>query len=126
VLANIDGVTSNYVIPGDSLLAYSNLDTATNKIATDIYAMRLNGTNSLSFNFQSNTAVPGTYPLRGCYIAAGGTTGTSQTIVTASPTITITEFGPPVTGFVAGSFAIQMNFSGTVRNVSVSFRVHRY
>jgi len=125
VQATIDGVSLNYIVPADSLTAYSYPDSF-NTVSTNVFAMRLNGSNPVGFSFKSNAATTGIYPLISCYIVAGGTTGTSQSIVTASPTITITEFGPAVSGFVAGNFAIQMNFAGTIRNVNVNFRVRRY
>jgi len=122
----IDGTASSYIIPGDSLISYSFLDSISNGIRVYVYAMRLNGSNPAQFSFSSPTASPGSYALLNCYVAAGGATGASQTIVSASPTITITEYGPAATGFIAGNFSIQMNFSGTIKNVIVSFRVRRY
>jgi hypothetical protein len=49
----------------------------------------------------------------------------SQQIVTVNPTMNLTGYGVPVTGFAEGNFNVWMNFGGTNRNVVCTFKVRR-
>jgi hypothetical protein len=122
----IDGIPENFVAPADLFSAMDSVATAPWQFKTDVRAERRTpGGNALYgvlFNFSNNQA-PGTLPLNYCMVRTG--IGVTQQIVTANPTINITAFGPPNTGFIEGNFAIQMDFAGTIRNVSCNFRIRR-
>jgi hypothetical protein len=119
----IDGVPGNFVEPPDNLMF---IDSGAANVTKTIYAYRGNsgGTNTsfVSFSFAGNT--PGTYPLINCSIGTSPN-GASQAIVSPSPTITVTAFGPPTTGFVEGNFNVQMDFAGTTKTVACTFRIRR-
>jgi hypothetical protein len=123
----IDGTPYNYASPPDNI--FLNDSTATGGTNLSVFATRQNaGTTSYStFRFQSN-GTTGVFPLQHCMINLNGTNGgpgVGEQILTPNPTITITTFGPPVTGFIEGSFSVQMNFGGTPKNVVCTFRVRR-
>lgn len=82
-----------------------------------------NLTSSFNLSFTDPTGIPGNFPITSCNIFASP--DVSQQIVSPSPIVTITTFGSPVTGFIAGNFAMQMMFGATPKNVSGSFRVKR-
>lgn len=46
-------------------------------------------------------------------------------ILAPDPTVNITTYGPPFTGFVEGNLNVQMNFAGITKNVVCTFRVRR-
>jgi hypothetical protein len=122
----IDGNPFNFSSPPGSINSIDSTGTGAYTNKSFIYANQQGGGNVLnitSFNFDNN-ALPGTYPLSSCFISIN-MSSTSQ-IITASPTVTITSFGLPVTGFIEGSFTIQMNFPGSIiKNVACTFRVRR-
>lgn len=121
----IDGVPNNFVAPPDNIISF---DSASPANSTTIYATSTSGgtpNNARYFNMHfSNNGTPGTFPISGCFVNFGTTAG-SQQIISTSPTVTITTFGPPTTGFIEGSFNVQMNFGGTPKTVSCNFRVRR-
>ncbi len=80
-------------------------------------------TTGFNLSFSDPTAITGTFPINSCNIMANPVV--SQQIVSPSPTVNITTFGPPVTGFIVGNFTIQMMFGATPKNVSGNFRVKR-
>ena len=120
----IDGVSTVYTSPPDFINSVDSVSTGTYSNKTLISATRQNtgGTSYFAFSFLNN-AVPGTYPLTNCFIVSTPTT--IATIITPNPTVTTTVFGPPVSGFIEGSFNIQMMVGATPKNVICTFRVKR-
>ena len=122
----IDGTPLNFAAPPDN---FNSSDTTTAGIYSNrtwISAFRQNAGTALyvTFSFNNNSVAANGLPLNSLSIN-GGPGLSSQQIVTASPTVNVTTFGPPTTGFVDGNFSIQMDFSGTVKNVICNFRVRR-
>ena len=116
----IDGSPVSYAQPPDSLTAYLNGTTRS------VWTLRLDppgSNNSSSFTYTDLTT-PGTTPLLSCSINTAS--NTSQQILTASPVVNITAFGPVITGFIEGNFNIQMNFGGTPKTVTCNFKLRRY
>lgn len=125
----IDGTPTVYTAPPDNINASDSASTGAYSNKTNVFAFGVgsgggNTTYYTSFNF-SNNMVPGSgLPLNFAVVSSGPSVF-SQQIITPNPTVTVTTFGPPVTGFIEGNFNIQMNFSGTPRNVVCTFRVRR-
>ena len=122
----IDGSPVNYATPPDEIFMSDSLANPPYTNKPSIYTLRPNSggtTTYSSFTFSSN-ASPGVYPLLNCFINAGPN-NIAQQIITANPTVNVTTFGPPVTGFIEGNFNVQLNFSGTPKNVICNFRVRR-
>jgi hypothetical protein len=121
----IDGVPTNFVAPPDNIASVDSSNAPppyTNN--TSIYGSRQGGGTSsfISLTFPNNS-IAGTYPITYCMIGINNTTSTG--IVSPSPVVNVTTFGPAVTGFVEGSFSIQMNIGGTPKNVTCTFRAKR-
>jgi hypothetical protein len=113
-------------MPPDNINSHDTLSIPPYSNTTNVNAMRtgIPGTTIYSaFTFSSNGVPASGLPLFFCMVNVG--TESSQQILTPSPTVTVTTFGPPLTGFIEGSFNIQMNFSGTPKNVVCNFRVRR-
>ncbi len=122
----IDGSPINFTAPPDEIRATDTLTGGTFSNNTYIIAMKQSGgtsTSYTSFSF-ANNAIAGTYPIGFCNISAGNSVFAQQ-IISPSPMVTITAFGPVATGFIEGNFTIQMNFSGVTKNVTCTFRVRR-
>ena len=120
----IDGVPNNFVSPPDDIMTF---DSAAPSNSTTIYATGNGNTPNTARYFSmhfTNNGNTGTFPISSCYMSFG-TAGGAQQIVSTSPTVTITTFGPPNTGFIEGNFSVVMNVSGTNRTVSSTFRVRR-
>jgi hypothetical protein len=123
----INGNPYTYATPPDNIF-FSDSTIAGTSSAT-VYATKVNtgggstNTTYSTFRFETNGAT-GVKPLQQCRISAGPL-GVAEVIVTPSPTINITTYGPPVTGFIEGNFNIQMNFAGTPKTVVCTFRVRR-
>jgi hypothetical protein len=80
------------------------------------------------FSFSHNNS-PGTYPVVG-YIKVTDRAGNMPRwteILTPNPTLNITTFGPPVTGYIEGNFNLLMKYPGpnTTRNILCTFKVKR-
>jgi hypothetical protein len=122
----VDGTPYNYVSPPDNFSYVDSVATGTYSNLTTIFAFRQNaGTTSFSsFAFSNNAVAAAGLPLSSVRLTLSATVS-SQTIVTANPLINVTTFGPAGTGFVEGNFNIQMDFAGTIRNVTCNFRVRR-
>jgi hypothetical protein len=119
----IDGTPYTYASPPDNI---NISDTASSGSGdATVYATKTPGSNTAYsyFRFASNGAT-GVKPLNQVRISAG-TLGVAEVIVTPNPTVNITTYGPPVTGFVEGNFNIQMNFGGAPKTVVCTFRVRR-
>ncbi|HSU27411.1 MAG TPA: carboxypeptidase-like regulatory domain-containing protein [Chitinophagaceae bacterium] len=123
----VDGAPSNYTSPPDNINMSDSMPSPPYSQKPMIYGYAPgsgNTSNYSSFTFSSN-ASPGVYPLLSCFLSTGPSS-MSQQILTSSPTITITNFGAPVTGFIEGNFTIQMNFAGTPKTVVCNFKVRRH
>lgn len=125
----IDGTPTVYTAPPDNINEIDTATTGTYSNKTMVFAVRTGGgggtnTSYSTFTFSNNSA-PGTgLPLQSAFINAGTSPpSSSQQILTPNPTVTVTTFGPPVTGFIEGNFTVQMNFGGTPKNVVCTFRV---
>ncbi len=117
----IDGTPYNFVEPPDNLTLVDS--GALNNNKKTLYASRSAGSNnSMDFTFPATST--GNFNLSACWIYLGAGMS-SQQIVSANPAVTVSEFGAVTTGYIAGSFNVQMNFSGTTRTVTCNFRVRR-
>jgi hypothetical protein len=122
----IDGSPVNFTAPPDEISSNDSTSTGVFSNKTYVFASKqIPGSfgNYVNFGFNNN-AIIGLYPINNCNVSIGNTQNSSQ-ILTASPTVTITTFGPVTTGFIEGNFSIQMNFSGSTKNVVCTFRVRR-
>jgi hypothetical protein len=120
----IDGTPYNFASPPD-FIAISDSSSIGPASAMIYGAQGTAGMNALftSFRFTSNGA-PGVKPLLEARVSITAL-GVAEVITTASPTVTITAYGPAPAGFVEGTFNVQMNFGTTSRNVICTFRVRR-
>lgn len=123
----IDGTPYNIVSPPDQV---NVTDSATNipRNAT-IFGIRSggggNGTTSVSsFSFDHAGVVASNLNLTRVSIFLSQTVS-SQQIITQNPTMNLTAYGPPITGFIEGNFNVIMNFNGTNRNVVCTFKARR-
>ncbi len=123
----IDGTPYNIVSPPDQV---NVTDSATNipRNAT-IFGIRAggggNGTTSVSsFSFDHAGVVASNLNLTRVSIFLSQTVS-SQQIITQNPTMNLTAYGPPITGFIEGNFNVIMNFNGTNRNVVCTFKARR-
>jgi Carboxypeptidase regulatory-like domain len=126
----VDGAPYSFVSPADSVVGYS-----TGQTPPPPYSHRLtvNGTRSSGvgslysafFNVASN-ATPGTGLLMSIAVNLPGF-ASQQIITPASPPVTLTTFGAPISGYIEGDFAIVMASAGggPNKNVSCRFRVRR-
>lgn len=129
---NVDGIPFSYVeFPPDQVMAFDSVATGGFTTKTTVYGADVtNGSvESSRFTF-SNNEVPGTYPLSTDPFDVDITNGTTillKLFVSATPTITITTFGPVGTGFIEGNFSQQMRAGPTapIQNVQCTFRVKR-
>jgi len=119
----IDGNPFSYASPPDNVFSNDSLLSGGNIVS--VIGIKNTGSNAnySSFNFSSNGSL-GVHPLNYCRVAAG-TMGIAETILTTNPTINITTFGAPVSGFVEGNFNVQMSFGGTPKTVICTFRARR-
>ena len=122
----IDGTPVNFTDPPDTFIYNDTIGSPPYSANTMIYAYRQNAGTTFytSFSFSNNGVVANGLPINSL-VVNGGPGLISQQIVTANPTLNVTVFGVPLSGFVEGNFAIQMNFSGTTRNVVCNFRARR-
>lgn len=124
----IDGNPFVYTSPPDNINEMDSAATGTYSNKTAVYAIKTGGgtipptTSYSNFEFSNNSVAGTSLPLNYAFINAGANTVTQQ-ILTPNPTVNVTAFGPPVTGFIEGNFNIMMNFSGTPKNVICNFRV---
>jgi hypothetical protein len=122
----VDGTPVSFAAPPDDITSIDSVATGVFSNTTSVFSSRGNaGTNIFSrFIFSNNTVAATGLPLTSIFIA-GGTGLSSQQVVTVGPTVNVTTYGPVTTGFIEGNFNIQMNFSGTTKNVICTFRVRR-
>jgi hypothetical protein len=124
----IDGTAINFSTPPGDINFSDSTNTGgpyTNKTWISGFRQSAGTFTSVQFSFDNNAVAANGLPLN-IVSVNGGTGFVSQQIVTASPTINITTFGPPAIGFVEGNFNIQMNFSGTTKTVACTFKVKRF
>lgn len=121
----IDGSPTNFASPPDFLGHYDSTSAGPFSHRSSVYGTRQNsGTASWAqFSFLNNQVAASNLPLASVSIGTG-LGFTANQIITSNPTINITAFGPPLTGFVEGNFNIQMMFV-TPKNVVCNFRVRR-
>jgi len=115
----LDGVPTNFVSPPHNIMSIDSTAVPPFSNNTTIYASNQSGGNisSVYFTFYNN-AIPGAYQLLS--FGAG-----IYTIYGTNRTITITDFGPPVSGFIEGNFSIQVTHGGPPQNLVCTFRVRR-
>jgi hypothetical protein len=121
----IDGTPYNLASPPDQISVGDSSDVPPFANKSLVFAIRNSSGNANFSQFEfRNNQVPGTgLPLTLVNFNLGGLA--SNQILTSNPVVTTTVFGPLVTGFIDGSFSVQMNFSGTPKTVSCNFRVRR-
>jgi hypothetical protein len=120
----IDGAPFTFAAPPDFLSTTDSTSAGVNAIS--IFGSKSgSGTNTQFTNIRfPGTGSTGPRVLTQCRLGAGPL-GYAEVIVSSSPTINITTFGPPVTGFIEGNFNVQMNFAGTPKTVICTFKVRR-
>ncbi|MEN9548066.1 MAG: hypothetical protein RIR12_657 [Bacteroidota bacterium] len=121
----IDGTPYNLASPPDQIVAIDSTDVLPFPNKTIVYANRQSAgnTNFTQFEFRNNQAPGSGLPLTLVNLNLSGLS--SNQILTANPVVNTTVFGPIITGFIEGSFNIQMNFSGTTKAVNCNFKVKR-
>jgi hypothetical protein len=124
----VDGTPYNFVSPPDQIRLMDSAVVA--PFQAYINATRISqgggttSTSAVNFSFNHNAAPASNLVLNNASVFLSQTLS-SQQIVTPSPTINLTAYGPPATGFVEGNFNVVMNFGGTNRNVVCTFKVRR-
>lgn len=124
----VDGTPYNFVSPPDQIRLTDSAVVA--PFQAYVNATRISqggGTTNITgvgFSFNHNAAPANNLVLSNASVFLSQTLS-SQQIVTPSPTINLTAYGPPATGFVEGNFNVVMNFGGTNRNVVCTFKVRR-
>lgn len=120
----IDGVPANFAAPPDNINSIDSTGNPPFSNKTWVSASQQSGgTNSsvVYFGFDNN-AVPGSFPMISFYYAANQVTYSG---IPPLPSVNVTTFGPPVTGFIEGGFSLQITSGGTPKNVTCTFRVRR-
>jgi hypothetical protein len=124
----IDGTPYNFVSPPDQVnISDSASVPPFNAWVSGVRINQGGGTNittAVNFNFNHNGVVANGLPLQNATVYLSQTLS-SQQIVTVNPTMNLTGYGVPVTGFAEGNFNVLMNFGGTNRNVVCTFKVRR-
>ena len=121
----INGSPINFTAPPDVI---SGGDSLSGAGPNRITAFKVGGggttnTSTFSLTYSNPAAVTGTFSILSCGISVSP--DFAQQIVSSSPTVNITTYGPPVTGFIEGNFSIQMMFGVTPKTVVGNFRVKR-
>lgn len=124
----VDGTPYNFVSPPDQINISDS--TSTPPFRATVSGLRItqgsgNNTTSLTnFTFDHNGVVANGLSLQSASIYLSQTL-VSQQIVTLNPTMNLTAYGAPITGFAEGNFNVLMNFGGTNRTVTCTFKVRR-
>ncbi|OSZ80565.1 hypothetical protein CAP36_04755 [Chitinophagaceae bacterium IBVUCB2] len=123
----IDGVPTNFASPPDNIHTDDTTIAGTYNNKTWISASKQNpGVNSIgSFSFNNNSVVANGLPINSISFFDVVSGSASSQIITPTPTLNITTYGPPITGFIEGNFNVQMDFSGIPKTVICNFRVRR-
>ena len=124
----IDGTPYNFISPPDQVNIRDSASAPPfNAWVSGVRINQGGGTNittAVNFNFNHNGVVANGLPLQNATVYLSQTLS-SQQIVTVNPTMNLTGYGVPVTGFAEGNFNVWMNFGGTNRNVVCTFKVRR-
>lgn len=124
----IDGTPYNIISPPDQVNVMDS--TSTPPFNATITGIRTGqggtgGTTSISsFSFNHNAVAASNLSLTRATIYLSQSLS-SQQIITPNPTMNLTAYGPPVTGFIEGNFNVIMNFGGTNRTVVCTFKARR-
>jgi hypothetical protein len=120
----VDGNPYTYTAPPDYMSSSDSSGSPGGDKIT-IIASKNTGNALVSYFTFNTTVFTGIQGLElGTRIYAG-TLGTSEIVTSPNPTVTITTFGPPATGFIEGNFNWNMDFGGVTKNVIGNFRVRR-
>lgn len=128
----IDGVPYMWVDLGypDQLQTFDSVITGPYPAKTGIqgHFVIAGNAETTHFTFEHN-GVPGVYPLVGSIRVTdrAGNLPRWKEIVTPNPTLNITAFGPPGTGYVEGNFNLLMRYPSpnSTRNILCTFKVKR-
>lgn len=124
----IDGTPYNFVSPPDQVnISDSAVNPQFRAYVSGVKISQGAGnttTSAVNFAFNHNGVVANGLPLLSATVYLSQTL-ISQQIVSANPTINLTAYGVPVTGFAEGNFNVMMNFAGTNKNVVCTFKVRR-
>jgi hypothetical protein len=124
----VDGTPYNFVSPPDQVRLIDSTVVAPFQAYVNATRVSQGGgttnTTAVGFSFNHNATPANNLLLSNASVFLSQTLS-SQQIVTPSPTINLTAYGPPATGFVEGNFNVVMNFGGTNRNVVCTFKVRR-
>ncbi len=122
----IDGSPSNLASPPDYLnyIDSVNAGAYSHKSWVSGYRQNAGTVGAVQFSYLNNQAAGNNLPLILASISNGSSIFSNQ-IITSNPTVNVTSFGPPLTGFVEGNFNIQMMFNSTPKTVVCNFRVRR-
>lgn len=122
----IDGSPSNLASPPDYLNYNDSVYTGaySHKSWVSGYRQNAGTVSAVQFSFLNNQVTGNNLPLTLASVSYGSSVFSNQ-IITSNPTVNITAFGPPLTGFVEGNFNIQMMFNTTPKNVVCNFRIRR-
>jgi hypothetical protein len=130
----IDGVPYNWVDlgPPNTIDSYDSIANNGYTTKTGIFSQHVNNGNAETSYFQFyNNTVPGVYPILGNQFEikinnSSGNIPILNEVVTPNPTINITAFGPPGTGYIEGNFnLIIQNSPAYSKNVICNFKVKR-
>jgi hypothetical protein len=120
----IDGTTVNYVVPGDSLTAWTSPGQSTNSWQTSVSGSRWasQSFSYIDFRFTSPTQAPGTYAIE----SIATNTFPRNTSPVNSFNVNVTSFPATAGGFYEGNFNGQFRDSANaVHNINATFRVRR-
>lgn len=124
----VDGTPYNFVSPPDQINISDSAIVAPFNAWVGGYRTNQGGgsttTTAVNFNFIHNGIVANGLPLQNASVFLSQSLS-SQQIVTVNPTMNLTGYGAPITGFAEGNFNVMMNFGGTNRNVVCTFKVRR-
>jgi hypothetical protein len=118
----VDGVPYNFTA-ADSLR--SNIFGGTASVSAQRFNGGVSQGSSVTFSYVPTNL--GSFSMQTLSVFLGNNNA-SQTISSANPVVNVTECGPVLTGFLAGNFSVQMQFSTTptTRTVAGQFRVRRF
>jgi hypothetical protein len=124
----VDGTPYNFVSPPDQVNISDSASTPPFNAWVSGFRIVQGGgntsTTSVNFGFNHNATPANGLALANASVFLSQTLN-SQQIVTPSPVMNLTAYGPPATGFAEGNFNVMMNFGGTNRNVVCTFKVRR-
>ena len=121
----IDGIPYNWAEPNDSFIVSYNNPPAVYFIGSHIGAV--GGIFNVIQISLLNLTGTGIYPFGSLQIRLDGSLGTTNILQNyPAARINITEYGPPITGFISGNFNENVFYPGNIiRNAICSFRLRR-